>query len=78
MKDGAAFIQSEAAGVFTEVLGNGAAQGVELLNQTFHFGQFSLGPLRNDKQGSRLQKAQAGHAGAGGGGHTGDTGDTLP
>lgn len=50
MKDGAAFIQLEGGRVFTEVLGNGIVERVQLLDEAFHIGQFGLGPLTNNKK----------------------------
>lgn len=59
VKDGAAFIQFEGGGVFTEVLGNSTVEGAQLPDEAFHIGQFGLGPLGNNKKGFRLQKAAA-------------------
>lgn len=50
MKDGAAFVQFEGARVFTEVLGNGTVERVQLPDEVSHIGQFGLGPLRINKK----------------------------
>lgn len=57
MKDGAAFIQLEGGGVFTEVLGNSAVERVQLPDEAFHVGQFGLSPLRTARNSQTANPA---------------------
>lgn len=65
MKDGAALIQPEAGGVLAEVLGHGAAQGVQLPDQSLHLGQLGPGPLREERIRQKLQQELLGRGGWG-------------
>lgn len=48
MEDGAALLQFEGSWVFTEVLGDGIVQSLQLLERGLHVGQLGLGTLRKE------------------------------